>query len=34
MERENVAALVKDTVEKPNNISDIVYITMDNYDEW
>ncbi|MDD0821096.1 TIR domain-containing protein [Bacillus cereus] len=34
IERENVATLVKDTVEKPNDISGIVYITMDGYDAW
>ncbi|MDJ1476896.1 nucleotide-binding protein [Bacillus sp. LS15-K4] len=32
--RGNVAALVKDTVEKPNDISGIVYITMDGFDAW
>ncbi|HDX9500216.1 TPA: nucleotide-binding protein [Bacillus thuringiensis] len=32
--RKNVAALVKDAVEKPNDISGIVYITMDDNAAW
>ncbi|MDM5306357.1 nucleotide-binding protein [Peribacillus frigoritolerans] len=32
--RGNVAALVKDEVEKPNDISGVVYITMDPYKGW
>jgi predicted nucleotide-binding protein len=33
-EEKNVAALVKDAVEKPNDISGIVYITMDDNEAW
>ncbi|MFB4169030.1 TIR domain-containing protein [Virgibacillus sp. JSM 102003] len=32
--RENVAALVKEELEKPNDISGVVYITMDEYERW
>lgn len=32
--RSNVCALVKDNVETPNDISGIVYITMDKYNAW
>lgn len=32
--RENVAALVKDNVETPNDISGMVYIKMDEYARW
>lgn len=32
--RENVAALVKEEVETPNDISGVVYIKMDSYQRW
>ncbi|GEN54929.1 TIR domain-containing protein [Halobacillus faecis] len=32
--RENVAALVKESIETPNDISGVVYITMDQYNGW
>ncbi|MED4697066.1 nucleotide-binding protein [Peribacillus frigoritolerans] len=32
--RENVAALVKDEIEKPNDISGVVYIPMDQHNGW
>jgi predicted nucleotide-binding protein len=32
--RKNVCALVKNSVEKPNDISGVVYVTMDNSNGW
>ncbi|MEH7482868.1 nucleotide-binding protein [Neobacillus drentensis] len=32
--RSNVCALVKDEVETPNDISGVVYVTMDSHDAW
>lgn len=32
--RNNVCALIKEELEKPNDISGVVYITMDSYNAW
>ena len=32
--RQNVCALVKGNIEKPNDISGVVYINMDSYGAW
>ena len=32
--RQNVCALVKGEIETPNDISGVVYVSMDNYGAW